>query len=671
MQMWPEVRPESETELTPPTTTALPLKAMPTISEVRSRIASAAPSALLLTTAHLLNDLSVLRPEWKPDPGALPRGNYSSEVADQIREYCIERLSQLEAGAPVQLQRPSAELHAAAASWVVGIEDAQELEMLSEALVFDGEDLNAPTWTIDDIAPGRYFPVAIIGSGLSGLLQALRLKQAGIPFVIYEKGSGVGGTWFENHYPDCRTDVASHIYMYSFEAYDWPAYFGRQEAILEFLRNFAAKHDLLRHIQLDTEVLAARWDVQRAAWAVRSRHEGVEREDSFTALISAVGQLNRPNVPKIPGAESFQGAQFHSAEWDHSVPLEGKRIVVIGTGASALQFGPAVARIAEHVTIIQRTPPWLIKTPELRADIPDDERWLFAHLPTYRAWYRYSIFLPRVHGQLDAAIVDLDYPPTERAISAASEEMRQKLSAYLEEQIGSSHELRDKVLPTYPPGAKRVIRDDGTWIQTLKRQNVSTVMGGVREIRPDGVVAENGDFIPCDVILYGTGFKATDFLMPMSIQGIGGEDLHKHWDGDAAAFLGVTVPNFPNFFLLYGPNTGVVVHGNLVFFTEAQVSYVMSGLHALLASGATSINLVQKVFEDYQNAVDQANSLRVWGWSGVNSWYKNAHGRSPIMWPFSTLDYWQRTREIDLNHYKLGGVSPLSTSLATPRVHTA
>jgi 4-hydroxyacetophenone monooxygenase len=535
--------------------------------------------------------------------------------------------------------------------------------LLGGALVMDGEDPQAPTWTAPELAPDRRLSVAIVGTGFTGLMAALRMKQAGVPFVIFEKGTEVGGTWWENTYPDCRTDVHSHIYTYSFFPFDWPSYFGRQRVIMEYLRTFARENGLYEHIRFGTTVLDAAWQDDEQKWVVRTAEDAQEQIGVFDILVSAVGQLNRPSIPHIPGAQTFTGPAFHSAEWDHSVDLTGKRVAVVGTGASALQFAPATARIAEHVTIFQRTAPWLMPTPELRQDVGEDERWLMRELPLYRAYYRFSIFLPRAIGQLDVATVDPDYPPTERAISAKSEQLRQILTNSLLSQLDPDDPLVEHVIPDYPPGAKRIIRDDGTWIKTLKRDNVRVVSDGIERIDETGVWTRSGEHIPVDAILYGTGFSASDFLMPMTVTGVGGRDLHEFWDGDARAFFGITIPGFPNLFCLYGPNTGLVLHGNVVFFMECQANYLTEAIRLLLQSGSQSMDLRSDVFEEHSRIVDEANRLRAWGWSGVHSWYKNAKGRSPIMWPLPAQDYYDATRAPDPAHYRL---SPVAASASTP-----
>ena len=623
----------------------------PRPEELAARLAGSETPALLMATAHLTGDPSVLRPEWRPVTDRLPHGGLVPEQEAVVREFCLARLSRHATTSHPAPSRPDRELLQAIAEWAIGPVTEQELDCLDDALVMDGEDPDAPDWTLGEHQ--TRMRVAVIGAGLSGLLAGLRLKQAGIPFTIYEKSPEIGGTWYENTYPDCRVDVPSHIYTYSFRAQDWTSYFCRQEVVRRYLVDFATAHGLFEYVQFETEITDAVWNEQDACWTLRFHAPDGDGSESFSAFVSAVGQLNRPTIPDIPGRDSFKGPAFHSAQWDHSVDLTGKRIAVIGTGASALQFAPAIADRAAHVTIFQRTPPWLQPTPELRQEIPDDERWLMLNLPTYRAWYRFSLFAQKLHGQLAAATVDPDYPPTEQAVSQANDVLREQLTTSLLAQIEDAPWLRDVVVPHYPPGAKRIIRDDGTWIRTLQRDDVSLVSQGVVEITPDGVRSADGSVVEVDVILWGTGFKASEFLMPMRVRGEDGRDLHQTWGRDAAAFMGATVPGFPNMFMVYGPNTNVIVHANVVYFLERQIGYLMKSLQLLASRNYRAMSLRPKVFDEHQQALVEANSLRAWSWSHVNSWYKTANGRSPIMWPLSTAEFWAGTESARPEHYFL------------------
>lgn len=624
-----------------------------TPESLRAHLGAAKSPALLMLVAHLTGDAQVLREDWRPKPEAMPSSGLARSVEEEILEWCCERLDPYLASAYQWPTHPQPGVIEAIGEWCIGAAAADASQLLDAAFVPDGTDPKAPGWTAAGIAPERDIRVGIIGAGISGLLAGYRMKQAGVPFTIFEKAQRVGGTWSENTYPDCRTDVNSHIYTYSFFPHDWPSHYGRQEVILDYLNRFAKENEILEHVQLGTEVSGAVWDDQKAVWRLEVvGPDGVE-EVSTELLISAVGQLNRPMVPPIDGLETFAGPAFHSAEWDHAYDFTGKRVAVIGTGASALQFAPALSRVADSVTIFQRSAPWLLSTPELRDDLCDDARWLLRHLPHYRAYYRFSMFLPRVVGQLAAGIVDPDYPPTERAVSAMNEQLRVEMTEYLVAEAGDREDLAAKIIPDYPPGAKRMIRDDGTWVATMKRENVELLTDPVDRIDESGVWTRSGRHVDVDAIVFGTGFQAADYLTPMRIVGSGGRDLHGVWGIDACAFMGMTVPDFPNLFCMYGPNTNTLLHGNLVFYMECQAGYITSALRLLLESGSASMSLRSDVFADYKQEVTEASAMRVWGWSKTHSWYQNAEGRSTIMWPLPADRYLDGTKEARAEDYEL------------------
>jgi 4-hydroxyacetophenone monooxygenase len=476
--------------------------------------------------------------------------------------------------------------------------------------------------------------------------------------VIYEKNPDVGGTWLENSYPGCRVDIPNQLYSFSFAPRtDWPEHFCSQPVIEDYLRAVAEESGLREHVVFGTEVTAAAWDGQAARWRITIEGADGPREVSCTVLVSAVGQLNRPNLPEIPGLDRFPGPAFHSARWDHAARIDGARVGVIGTGASAVQFVPELARRAERVTVFQRTPAWLIPTPDYHRPVSEDARWLFEHVPFYAVWYRMwlLIFQPALLDVLGACVVDPAYPPSEHAVSAANARLRQVLQASMEEQLDRCPQLRDALLPDYPAGAKRMLHDNGTWIPTLARENVELVTGGICEVTDAGVRTEDGAEHACDVLVYATGFTATRFLAPMVVTGRDGRNLHEQWHGEPRAYLGLTVPGFPNLFTMYGPNTEPVVQGSsIAYLAECQAGYVMDAIGTLLARGHAWLEVREDVHRAMVDQVDEANAARAWGWSDVRSWYKNRAGRVTQAWPFSTLEYWLRTRRLDDSDYEWG-----------------
>ncbi|GAA4039685.1 NAD(P)/FAD-dependent oxidoreductase [Arthrobacter methylotrophus] len=631
-------------------------RAMTEMSEeaLSAHLESAQVPALVMLTAHVTGDTSVLRDEWRPNLKTLPLSGLDPATEAEARTYCFELLTPFLATQDEWAAVPDESLRRKLATWLMGGENEDAQAMAAVAFTPNNVDPRQPHWTLQDIAPDSALDAVVIGAGFSGLLAGLRLKQAGVPFKIIEKSLDVGGTWWENTYPDCRTDVRSHIYTYSFVQHDWETHYGRQEKIHRYLHQFAADNGLLEHMVFGTEVTATHWDEETGTWTLETKTAaGVGEIIESNIVVSAVGQLNRPSIPNLLGLDSFSGPVVHSAQWDHSIDFSGKRVVVIGTGASTLQFAPAISKVAEKVTIFQRSAPWLRPTPVLRQEIETGERWMLNNLNQYRAYYRFSIFLPRLIGNLPAATVDPDFPPTEVSVSAANEELRQELTAYLEEQAGDDEELRKQIIPDYPPAAKRVICDDGTWVKTLKRDNVRLVSQGVNRIDSDGVWLGD-EHVPADIILLGTGFKASDFLLPMSVSGIGGKDLHETWGIDASAYLGVTLPGYPNFFCMYGPNTNTVVHGNLVFFLECQANYIIDAVKTLAAGGYRAMSLRPDVFAEYDKEITEASAKRTWGWSKTHSWYMNAEGRSTIMWPLPAREYFERTSHVRSEDYNFG-----------------
>ncbi len=529
------------------------------------------------------------------------------------------------------------------------------LELLGEELGVSGEDRRAPDWTKSDIDAERRFEVVIIGAGMSGLLAAHRLQQAGVSFVVLEKNDEVGGTWLENHYPGCRVDVPNHLYSYSFaQRDDWPQHFSAQGTLLDYFRRCATDLDLRQHIRFATEVTSATFREETNDWRVETRgDDGETGVLDVDVVISAVGQLNRPSLPAISGRDEFAGPSFHSAEWDHDVDLAGRRVAVIGTGASGFQLIPEIADEAAELFVFQRTPNWFVPAPEYHAAMSDEAQWLMRNVPNYSQWYRFWLFWRLAEGALPAARVDPDWPRDNGSVSARNEELRVLLTMYLTHEFADSPELLEHVVPTYPPLAKRMLLDNGIWARTLKRDDVHLITEGIERINPKSITTHDGVEIEVDVIIFATGFEASRFLMPMRVTGRDGAALHEQWDGDAHAYLGMTVPGFPNLFCLYGPNTNLVANGSIIFFSECEVTYVLGCIRLLLEQHKAALDCRVDVFDAYNVRIDEGNALMAWGASDVNSWYKNADGRVTQNWPFSLLEFWQRTRRPDPADFEL------------------
>lgn len=618
------------------------------ISEVRARLDAAEPLALLLTTVHLTGDLDLLREQWRPDMAiGVQDHTYSPQTQAQIRAACLSALERTGVQTP---SRPAYDLLERIVEWSMGREFAPYVPLLADGLSFQSEDdPGRSRWHRSAVAPGRDFAVVVVGAGVSGLLLAHRLRQAGVPVTVLEKNPDVGGTWYDNTYPGCRVDLPSRTYRYSCYPGQWTDHYSTQPSMLVYLRDFARAHGLYDDIEFDSEVLSSRWDESRAKWVLQVRTEGVVRELLADVQVGAVGQLNQPRLPDLLGVETFAGSAFHSSRWDHSVDLTGKRVGVIGTGASAVQLVPEIARSATEVTVFGRTMPWLAPTPTLRVPLSEDECWLLDHLPHYGTWYRATEFLTTIEGNLDLVTVDPGYPPTEQAVSAANAQLGSMMRQWIDLQTGDDPELRAALEPGGPFGAKRWIADDGTWIATLKQPHVRLVREPIKEVSASGVTCAGDETYDLDVLIFATGFRAAEFLSPMTIEGRDGVDLRRQWSGDdASAYLGACVPGFPNFFSVYGPNTGIVVHGVSVFFmSECAVRYVVDAIRLLLESGSASVEVRDTTTLTYQRRIDEAGRGLAWGFSGVNSWYKNSAGRSTQNWPLTTWEFWQRTHAVD------------------------
>ncbi|HET9875847.1 MAG TPA: NAD(P)/FAD-dependent oxidoreductase, partial [Mycobacterium sp.] len=448
------------------------------------------------------------------------------------------------------------------------------LPLLAEELDLDGADPRRPA----PLDPNRAaeLPVAVVGCGESGILAGIRLTQANIPFTIIEKNAGPGGTWWENDYPGARVDVANHFYCYSFEPSNaWTHFFAEQPELRAYFSALIDKYGLGPHIRWQTEVTAAAWDDRDGSWTLTTR----SRDDSTTtiqarALITAVGQLNRPYLPEFDGADTFTGPSFHSAAWDHSVDLTGRRVALIGAGASGFQIAPAIADEVAHLTVFQRTAQWMFPNPMYHDTVGDGVRWAMDHLPFYGRWYRFLVMWPGADKGLDAARVDPDYPGQDYAVSEINAAARLMFTDWITNQVGEDHDLLAKVLPDYPATGKRTLQDDGTWLATLRRGNVDLVRTPIQRITPGGVLTVDGLHHDADIIIYATGFRHTDVLWPMAITGRDGVDLHRIWGRRPYAYLGVTVPGFPNFFLIYGPGAHLAHGGSLIFNSELQMRYI-------------------------------------------------------------------------------------------------
>jgi 4-hydroxyacetophenone monooxygenase len=626
--------------------------------EDTARLTAAAASAdvhpLLCAVAHRTGDLSLLQEEFAPDQLQLlvPGRGLSPEREDEARARAAAALSaHLASGRPDHTLAPDERRRLYA--FLVGRGVTEHWEgFLTEELALEGTDPREPTWHTAEV--GASFRCAVVGAGASGLAAAYRLRQAGVDVTVFEKNGEVGGTWLENVYPGCRVDVPNQLYSFSFaQTNDWVSRFSAQPDLLAYLQSTAKRLDLGACIQFHREVTEARFDDTTQRWSLTVRAgDGTEVTEEVDGIVCAVGQLNRPSFPAIEGRERFAGPSFHSAAWDDSVALAGRRVAVVGTGASAAQFVPSLAGEATQLDVYQRTPPWLLPTDNYGDPFPPEFHDLLELLPTYGRWDRLWQFWLMHEGLLVAARVDPDWDEHTEAVSAANDFVRSMLLDVLRAQVDDDA-LYEKMVPHFPPFAKRALRDDGRWAAAVQRADVDLVTTPIAAITPEGVRTADGTLRPADVLIYGTGFSASDFVAPLRVYGSGGVELNEEWGGDAQAYLGLTVPGFPNLFLLYGPNTNLVINGSILIMVECQVRYAVEAIGALLAGGHRTMSCRRDVHERYGREMEEGNALMVWGVADVPTWYRNARGRVTQNWPFDLHTYWARTLRPDLADYEL------------------
>lgn len=485
------------------------------------------------------------------------------------------------------------------------------------------------------LAARRDTEVVIVGSGFGGLCMGARLKRAGIgEFVILEKDLELGGTWRLNNYPGAACDVPSHLYSFSFaQRADWSRKFPPQAELWDYTQRFARDFDLLRHIRLDTELRSAAYDEATGHWLIETSR------GSWRArfLVTCMGTLHRPSIPALPGLGDFVGKLFHSSQWDHHYDLNGKRVAVIGTGASAIQFVPAIAPFVAHLDLYQRTPPWILPRPD-RAITPL-ERWLLRRVKPlqwlYRGWQylqyesRYLLFGgSRLLNRL----------------------VRHSALRHMRRELSDHPALIEKLTPRYQIGCKRIlIMND--YYTTLARQNVELLTCGIREIRSHSIVGGDGIERPVDAIILGTGFDVEHALGPIDVRGRDGASLTELGRRGLEAYKGCAVAGFPNFFMITGPNTGLG-HNSMIYMIESGVAYVTDAILTLHRTRARALEVRHDVQARYNEWLQQRLKRTVWS-SGCKSWYQSASGKNHTLWPGFTFAYRWITRRFDVTSYHL------------------
>jgi cation diffusion facilitator CzcD-associated flavoprotein CzcO len=483
----------------------------------------------------------------------------------------------------------------------------------------------------------RHVGVGIIGAGFAGLGAAIRLRQEGIEdFVIWERDGDVGGTWWANTYPGCQCDIPSHLYSFSFAPNpNWSRTYATQPEIEAYLRRVTDEYGLRPFVRTSCAVTSAAWDEENDRWQVSTE------QGEFTAdvLVAAPGPLSEPSIPDIAGLDDFAGTTFHTADWNHDHDLTGRRVAVIGTGASAIQAVPEIQPQVESLTVFQRTPPWVV--PHSDRPITDAERAIYTRLPALQRAVRAGVYFGR-----ELLVPGLAYRP--KLMNIVETAARRHLARQVRDP-----DLRARLTPGYAIGCKRILPSN-RWYPAITKPNVELVTDGIDHIRPDGIVTRTGELRQVDTIIFATGFHVTDVRIAKRITGRSGRTLDAEWAGSPRAYRGTAVAGFPNLFFLVGPNTGLG-HNSIVFMIEAQLAYVMDALDHMRRTGATRLEVRPEAEAAYNAHIQRKLARSVWNTGGCSSWYLDRNGRNATIWPDFTFRFWGQMRRFDPHSYELAG----------------
>lgn len=611
---------------------------------LRQGIDAANIPALLLCLVQLTDDPAWLKTPFVPRRGRglddNDSGGLDEDVQRTVRDAAYDAILAWSKGAPLALPRPTNAQLAA----MLGIAMCEPVpEEYGDVVAFSMQ-LDPP---VRPTPPKRGMRAIVIGGGISGICAGIELQRAGIDYVIFEKNADFGGTWWENQYPGCGVDTPNLTYTFSSKPADWSQYFPLQGEIEAYLLDTARSFGLYDHAQFGTKVERAEWNARDNQWKVTITHDGVSETHVADIVMSAVGILNIPKIPHIRGLDSFTGEVLHTSAWRDDVDLTGKRVAVIGNGASGMQVAPAIADQVAEMTIFARSKQWIAPFPQFRKAVPDGVRYLMKVFPLYRHWVEQRLswtFNDRVHGTLTR---DPDWADSGRSINAVNDGHRQFFTKYYEEQLGDRQDLLPLVLPDYPPFLKRMLLDNG-WFRTLRKPHVRLIPEHLAEVRGDTLVAASGEEVQADAIVMATGFQTTNVLGSYDVIGRDGLVLRDVWDGDnAAAYLGTLVPGFPNFFILLGPNVGAGHGGSMIRNIENQAHYAMRIIDALITHDATSVEVRDDVYRDYVAKLDAAHEKLVWTHPGADNWYRNSRGRIIAITPWRNDAFWRMTRQAD------------------------
>ena len=615
---------------------------------------------LLMVLVQLTGELHWLEepylPKRQPGLGDNDTGGLEPRHQQEVREAALEAILAWRDGRPIALPEPDYDLIVRMLS--VSMAESVPTEygqftaaQLGQVKFLDHQPISSPP----------DFNVVVIGAGVSGLCAAINLQMLGINFQVIERNSTVGGVWWENSYPGAGVDTPNHLYSYSFAPYDWQKYFCLRDELHGYLEHVCDSFEVRDTIRFETTVERIEYQNQKQNWLVTlCLPDGSQEQTEANVVISAAGIFNPPVSPDIDGLEDWEGEQWHTARWPETADLQDKKVAIIGNGASCMQIGPEIQNEVESLTIFQKSVHWAAPFEQFRKEVPDPLRFLLREVPLYRNWYRVRLgwtFNDRIHSALHK---DPDWEHPERSLNAQNDAHRAYFTNHVISELGDhASELLDRVLPTYPPFGKRMLMDNG-WYRMLRNPKVQLVDERISNVDANSLTTEDGSEYEADVLVLATGFDVLNFITTYEAQGRSGTSLMSQWEQDnAQAYLGTVVPNFPNFFTLYGPNLQPGHGGSLIFVVEMQVRYIMDVIQKMLDQDLGAVEIRQDIHDRYNEDVDQAHTQMVWTHPGMESYYRNERGRIVVNSPWRNVDFYAMTREADLSEYLTEPVAEL------------
>jgi 4-hydroxyacetophenone monooxygenase len=622
--------------------------------DLSSAIAEGDIRVLLMVLVHMTGDEKWLEPPYKPKRDVRlipdPDAGVPKEIQDEIRAAVLKLF---ENGTPEPvITDPGNELILKMMRATLGENVTPEYApLMREEMGFIPREARWRKRPADAVLKQHH--VLIVGCGVCAIALAVALGHLGIPYTIVEKNDELGGTWYVNRYPGCGVDTPNHSYSYSFGPRNpWTHYFCQRQELLDYLKTVAAEYGIRDHLRLGTELASSRWDEGKQRWISTLKTKDGEETFESTALVSAIGQLNDPFPAPFKGEEDFEGLKLHSAWWKDDISLDGKHVAVIGTGATAMQLVPSIADRVASVTVYQRTAQWARPVQGYSDPITEGAQWLLAHLPFYVKWYRFNMFWRYGDGLLPFLRKDPAWPHPDRAVNKGNDRHRQELTDFILSELKDRPDLIEKCVPTYPPYGKRILLDNN-WFKTLTKPNVELVTEPIDHFAREGIVTADDQLHKHNVIVISTGFKVTEMAARLNITGREGKNLKQAWANDnPTAYLGLTVPDFPNLFLMLGPNSGPAHGGSVIFQSECQSRYISAALVEMIEQGLAAIDVRHDVHDDYVRRVDVEHEAMIWTHPGMTTYYRNKQGRVFSAMPWRFVDYWAMTHDPDFSQYR-------------------